>query len=314
MQNILKNTSADDNTVAPWILLLMISGYVVAALFAFTLFSQLLIGVLFGYGLQEIVTLFSNPSATEDARLPLMLMQGVTSLGAFVLAPILFIKFHLKLPLKPFFEIPKQATRPVFMTIVVLFCFMVANSIVIEWNQNINIPEFLSWFEEWAQSKELQLEELTEYLTSFTGIHEYLIAMLVIAVLPAVGEELLFRGLIQNLFQKATGNHHVAIWVAAILFGVMHFQFYGVVPRIFLGALFGYLYYWSGHLSLAMIGHFINNGLTLTLLYFTQLELTDFDPTSMENSPPFYVVSIFFVAGAVLLYLFRNYFSQMKNA
>ncbi|MEQ8471547.1 MAG: CPBP family intramembrane glutamic endopeptidase [Marinoscillum sp.] len=314
MQNILKNTTDDDSTVAPWILLLMICGYVITALFIFNFLSFIVIGAIFGYDLQELINILSNPNASEDARLPLMLTQGITSLGAFVLAPVIFIKLHLKLSLRPFFAAPEQLIRPVFLTIVILFCFMVANSVVIEWNQNINMPGIFSSFEEWAQSKELQLEELTEYLTSFNGIEEYLIAMLVIAVLPAIGEELLFRGLIQNLFRKALGNHHLAIWAAAVLFGVMHFQFYGVVPRIFLGALFGYIYYWSGHLSLAMIGHFVNNGLTLTLLYFTQLEFTDFDPTSTENSPPFYVVSIFFVAGAVLLYLFRNYFSETKNA
>ena len=181
-------------------------------------------------------------------------------------------------------------------------------------NQNIQMPEFLSSFETWAQEKELQLEELTEYLTSFPSTSQFLIALIIIAVIPAVGEELLFRGLIQNLLAKAFQNYHVGIWLSAFLFGVMHFQFYGVVPRILLGALFGYLYYWSGSLSLAMLGHFINNGLTLILLYLSQLEILDFDPTNTETPPPLYVITIFFFGGAALLYLFRNYFQQTKNA
>ena len=195
-----------------------------------------------------------------------------------------------------------------------MLCFMIANSIIIEWNQNIQMPEFLSSFETWAQEKELQLEELTEYLTSFPSTSQFLIALIIIAVIPAVGEELLFRGLIQNLLAKAFQNYHVGIWLSAFLFGVMHFQFYGVVPRILLGALFGYLYYWSGSLSLAMLGHFINNGLTLILLYLSQLEILDFDPTNTETPPPLYVITIFFFGGAALLYLFRNYFQQTKNA
>lgn len=314
MQNILKNATGGDAQGAPWILLMILGGYVVAALFLFTFVSQLLVSVVFGYDLNEMLTALSNPYSSDSAKLPLMIMQGITSLGAFIIIPLFYIRFNLKAPLEPFFILPEKPLRPLFMTLVILFCFMVANSVIIEWNQNLEMPEALHWFESWAQSKETQLEELTEYLTSFSSFSEYLIALFVIAVIPAVGEELLFRGLIQNLFSSALKNHHLAIWVAAILFGVFHFQFYGVVPRILLGALFGYIYYWSNHLSLAMFGHFLNNGLTLTMLYFSQLNITDFDPTSAETAPPFYAIAIFFVAGAVLLYLFRNYFSNAQNA
>ncbi|MFH6985138.1 CPBP family intramembrane glutamic endopeptidase [Marinoscillum luteum] len=311
MQNILKNTDEGDST--PWMLLLILGGYVLAALFLFSFIAQGLIMLLFNYDVQESLGILTNPYGSESAKLPLMIIQAVTSIGAFIVVPLFFIKVNLKGRYAPFFNFPEQALRPILMTVVILFCFMVANSVVIEWNQNVDMPDIFSWFENWAQSKEAQLEKLTEYLTTFSGIHEYLIALVVIALIPAVGEELLFRGLIQNLFGKAFNNPHVAIWLSAIIFGIFHFQFYGVVPRVFLGALFGYLYYWSGYLSLAMVGHFINNGLTLTLLYFSQIKFINYNPAETDSSPPLYVVGIFFLAGAVLLYLFRNLFPE-KNA
>lgn len=313
MQNILKNTTGGEAPGAPWILLLILSGYILAALFLFTFLAQFLVLILFGFDLTQMVTLLSNPYGSGAVKMPLMIIQGVTSLGAFIIAPLVFLRFNLKASIGSFFTLPSTPLRPLFMTLVILICFMVADSIVIEWNQNLKMPEFMRWFEIWAQSKEAQLEELTEYLTSFSNIYEYIIGLLVIAVIPAIGEELLFRGLIQNLFSKALKNPHLAIWVSAILFGVFHMQFYGVIPRILLGALFGYLYYWSGHLSLAMFGHFLNNGLTLTMLYFSQLHLTDFDPTSTESSPPLYAIILFFVAGAALLYLFKNYFLHTED-
>lgn len=314
MQNILRNAKGGQNSMAPWILLLILIGYVIAALFAFTLISQLLVGVVYGYDMAEFARVLMNPSNSEDARGAIMLMQGITSVGMFIATPIFFIYTNLKLNLNDFVTKIESPLRPVFMTMLIMLCFMIANSIIIEWNQSIQLPEFLSWFENWAQEKELQLEELTEYLTSFARFDQFLVALVVIAIIPAVGEELLFRGLIQNLFAKAFSNHHVAIWLSAFIFGVFHFQFYGVIPRILLGALFGYLYYWSGNLTLAILGHFINNGLTLILLYLSQLNILEFDPTDADTSPPAYVILIFFIGGSALLYLFRNYFTRTEDA
>ena len=314
MQNILKNTAGGENSAAPWILLLILTGYIVAAFFAFSILSQFLIVAIYGLDLAELAFILTNPKDAEYARSAIMMMQAITSVGMFIITPLFFLHKNLHLKFNEFLNSPESPLRPAFMTILIMLCFMIANSIVIEWNQSIQMPEFLSWFENWAQEKELQLEELTEYLTSFANIGQFLIALIVIAVIPAVGEELLFRGLIQNLLSKAFSNHHVGIWFAAILFGAMHMQFYGVVPRILLGALFGYLYYWSGSLSVAILGHFINNGLTLILLYLSQLDILDFDPTDAETSPPFYVIAIFLVGGSALLYLFKNYFQQPKDA
>ena len=314
MQNILRNAKGGQNSMAPWILLLILIGYVIAALFAFTLISQLLVGVVYGYDMAEFARVLMNPSNSEDARGAIMLMQGITSVGMFIATPVFFIYTNLKLNLNDFVTKIESPLRPVFMTMLIMLCFMIANSIIIEWNQSIQLPEFLSWFENWAQEKELQLEELTEYLTSFARFDQFLVALVVIAIIPAVGEELLFRGLIQNLFAKAFSNHHVAIWLSAFIFGVFHFQFYGVIPRILLGALFGYLYYWSGNLTLAILGHFINNGLTLILLYLSQLNILEFDPTDADTSPPAYVILIFFIGGSALLYLFRNYFTRTEDA
>lgn len=313
MLNILKNTTGRQSFDNPWVLLLILIAYVVVALIGFSVISQLLIAAIYGYDLSEIAQLLTNPEKSSNARGPIMLMQGITSVGMFVATPVFFIYLNLHLRLKEFLQVPPNALRPVFMTVLIMLCFMISNSIIIEWNQGIDLPQFLNWFEDWAQQKELQLKELTEYLTSFTDPMQFLVGIFVIAIIPAIGEELLFRGLIQNLFQKIFRNHHTAIWLAAFLFGVMHFQFYGVIPRILLGALFGYLYHWSGSLPLAMLGHFINNGLTLILLYLSQLKILDFDPTDANTSPPFYVIIIFFVGGSALLYLFNNYFKTNTN-
>ena len=254
------------------------------------------------------MSVLTPPYQSEDARLPLLIIQGITSVGAFLLLPLFFISRNLNLKISAFFTYPQQLYQPLLMTAFIMLSFMVVNSIFIEWNREIVFPDFMNWFEKYARSKETELEQITTYITSFQNVGQFAFGFFIIAIIPAIGEELLFRGLVQNLFGAALKNVHVAIWITAFIFGAFHMQFYGLVPRMLLGALFGYLYLWSGHLSIAMLGHFINNGFTLILLYLGQQGLVDYDPVSKENTPPFLAILFFLVIGIGLLFLFRNYF------
>src|SRR5690606_4911795 len=146
----------------------------------------------------------------------------------------------------------------------------------------------------------------------FHSAGELMFALVIIAILPAVGEEIVFRGLIQNELLRGTRNVHVAIWVAAILFSTIHFQFYGFVPRLLLGALFGYLYYWSGNLMLAILAHFVNNGVSVVALYLYQQGKFAFDIESQEAAPPqMVIISTILTAG--LLYYFYIYYRDRKT-
>jgi uncharacterized protein len=206
---------------------------------------------------------------------------------------------------------------PVAITFFVVIIFSVVNSIFIEWNAGFHFPEvfpdFLKRFESWAREKEDAAEVATKFLTQFESVSELAIALLVIAVLPAIGEEIVFRGLIQNEMVKATGKIHLSIWLSAALFSAIHIQFFGFVPRLLLGALFGYLYYWSGNLTLAIIAHFVNNGVSVIAMYFYQKGAFEFDLESTESAP-FNVVIISAVLTAGLLYYFYKYFENRKPA
>jgi membrane protease YdiL (CAAX protease family) len=93
---------------------------------------------------------------------------------------------------------------------------------------------------------------------------------LLIAVLPAIGEELMFRGVIQRLLTVQFKNYHWGIWGSAFLFSAIHFQFYGFLPRMLLGALFGYMLVYTGSIVYPMIAHFVNNFASLLLAYLIQ--------------------------------------------
>jgi len=189
-------------------------------------------------------------------------------------------------------------------------CFLIAISPITEWNMNFQFPEFLQEFGTWARVQEDKLMEMTKVLTNFSSPSEFILGLVVVAVLPGIGEELVFRGLIQNELWRGSKNIHVAIWVSAFLFSAIHIQFFGFVPRLLLGALFGYLYYWSGNLLIPMVAHFFHNGFTLTMIYLYNMGSTDINIDS-EESAPVLLVALCGVATFVLLYYFRkNYLPE----
>jgi len=132
----------------------------------------------------------------------------------------------------------------------------------------MHLPEGLSELERIMKELEDAAKETTVNFLSVDSVGGLLINLTVIALLPAIGEELLFRGVLIRLFNEWFKNIHITILVTAFLFSFIHFQFYGFFPRMLLGIIFGYLMYWSGSILLPMIAHFINNGIAVCIFYF----------------------------------------------
>lgn len=251
-----------------------------------------------------LTNIMSDPSFKRQ----IMIMNACVALGAFIIAPLAYLYFYEKKKASVFFNNNKIITIPLFLTVFIVLTFMSVNSIFIEWNANVTLPDFMESFEMWAKEMEQQAQELTVMMTRFENPGDFVLALVIIGLIPAIGEEILFRGLIQNQLYAITKNIHIAIWAAGLLFSIFHFQFYGLVPRMLLGVLFGYLYYWSGNLLIPMLGHFINNGFTLLLLYMYQQEVITYD---IENTTSIPITSIIFslVLGIILVAFFKRYLS-----
>lgn len=302
-----------NDSKGPWLGLLQIVLFCFGGLVVFQVVS--IVPLLLFYDIDLVTLANGMASLNEDPkyRTAMYLSQGVGSLGAFIIAPLFYIRIYQKERIGAFFSHDTRHWQPLIYTVLITLCFMVVNSLFIEWNINVDFPEFMAGFERWAQAKEEQLRLVTDYLTTFSGIGELLIALVVVAVIPGIGEELLFRGLIQTRLQKITGNVHIAIWLSAFAFSAFHLQFYGFVPRLLLGALFGYIFFWSGSLVLAMVAHFFNNGFSLVMLYLYKEELIDYNIDSTE-SVPLESVAFFFIIGAGLTYFFVNFHRNLEKS
>lgn len=263
----------------------------------------------------ELISALEDPTNHPDVKIPFYIIQASSTLIGLIVIPAVYMSQN-QTSIMTFFR-ERVEWVPVAITFFVVIIFSVVNSVFIEWNAGFHFPEFvpdfLRKFESWAREREDTAQAATKFLTQFESVSELAIALVVIAVLPAIGEEIVFRGLIQNEMVKATGKLHLSIWITAALFSAIHIQFFGFIPRLLLGALFGYLYYWSGNLTLAIIAHFVNNGVSVVAMYFYQKGAFEFDIESSESAP-LNVVVISAVLTAGLLYYFYKYFENRKPA
>ena len=292
---------------------------IVILLLAFSGFQAIgpIIGVLltlpfFDFDIMHAIQVLSDPVSYQEAKVPIFIIQGLASVFGFIAIPLIYLRFVVRKPLGMFFNELSLRSFPVFLLTFIVLTFMFVNSIFIEWNANIKLPESMSALEKTLKSLEEAAKVQTEFLTAFDSFGHFFLAFVVIAVIPAIGEELLFRGFVQNLLKSITGNIHIAVWVAGLLFSAFHLQFYGLLPRMLLGVLFGYLYFWSGSLGTAMIAHFINNGFTIIMMYLYQQNITGLDVETEESLPVTFLL-ILFVLFLGLIYFYRNFFLKNKT-
>lgn len=145
------------------------------------------------------------------------------------------------------------------LVMAMLFVSVPVQEAVIYWNYNISLPESMSGFESMSRSLENAAFATLKVMLGDTGIGSLILNLLIIGVAAGFAEELLFRGCFQRLLVTGGVNVHVAIWLVAFVFSALHMQFFGFVPRMLLGAYFGYLLLWSGSIWVPVIAHTLNN-------------------------------------------------------
>ena len=202
----------------------------------------------------------------SDKIIAMEVFQLMAALGGFVFSA-LAISYIIS-P-KPFEYLSIKKTKGYFfimsvISIVVAIPFINFTTIL---NENLTLPDWMSAIEKCIKELEKQQSDIANSFLEKQSFSMYIFNLFVIALIPAVGEELLFRGLIQKALYHRTKNVHIAIWCTGILFSAIHLQFYGFFPRMFMGVLFGYFVAWSGSLWVSMACHFMNNALIITSKY-----------------------------------------------
>ncbi|MEY3644355.1 MAG: hypothetical protein RLZZ207_1050 [Bacteroidota bacterium] len=244
--------------------------------------AVVLIPPIFQISVDELMSLVGGDYSVPNGRMALLFAQGLGSGLGFWLATWGILRYLEKADLGWTKQLSRVNGKNLAWMTAMTVGGMLVNGLLMYWNSHLVLPEFLSGVEQWMRDMEKQLMELTQFLTDFQSIPELLAGILVIGVLAGVGEELFFRGLIQPKMQGYFRSPHWGIWVTAIVFSAIHVQFYGFLPRLFLGALFGYLYHYTGSLFYPILGHILNNTLTLLLVYASNEGLIEMDIQSTD--------------------------------
>lgn len=147
---------------------------------------------------------------------------------------------------------------------LVMVCAIPGINLLADLNNRIVLPECLCSLELFFRQMEEEAALLTKRFMQADNVWVMMINMGLMAVLPALAEEMSFRGVLQQLLG---GRRHVAIWLTAVIFSAIHMQFYGFIPRMLMGALFGYVFVWTGSLWVPIVMHFVNNGMAVLVYY-----------------------------------------------
>lgn len=151
-------------------------------------------------------------------------------------------------------------------------------------------------------------EQITKMVLIFNSFSDFLVKILLVAFLPALSEELFFRAGIQKEMTAGRVNPNLAIILTALIFSAFHLQFDGFLPRFFLGLILGYVYYWSGSLTISIILHFFNNFILLLTAYLNP-ELISSEKEAAMPQIPVYILLISIVS----VFILRAKLIEMKN-
>jgi membrane protease YdiL (CAAX protease family) len=251
---------------------------------------------------------FNNPDMLAVAKFlqfwQVLFLFGIPALLMSLFLKQSFFRFYL-LDKKPEYKAIAFATALVL--VVIPF-----NDWLIRMNESMSLPESWQNLENLLRSAEDRIAKQMEAFLVMDNVKDIFLNILIIAILPALMEELFFRGLIQGLLVKWLKNPHVSIVIAAVFFSAVHMQFYGFLPRLLLGLFLGYLYFWTRNLWTAIFFHFINNFLSLLVAYFVQHSLVNEQKIEEMNQSNFAIIISFAITAALLLFL-ANFYSKRRN-
>lgn len=250
---------------SPFVQMLFLMLFAIGGLIVFAIIGMVLVLLTSGFdGLRAAA--LGNPSHISALKILVVAQQ----IGLF-LAPAILLAVIERKKLTNFYGFNAPKVNWLLLIAVLSICWMPIMGLSMEWNQKMVFPEFLKGIEKWMRTMEDSAAKTTEAILKMNNVGDLLVNLLVIAVTPAICEELIFRGAVQRTIFRIKSNPHVAIWLSAAIFSAIHFQFYGFLPRLLLGAAFGYVYYFTGSIWYAVFAHFLNNAFAVCVAYYLQM-------------------------------------------
>ena len=250
-----------------------------------------------------------------SSRTHLLLSSIFQCVLAFCIPAFLLAKFSSRNPADWLHLKKKPPLKAIIGVIIVYFISLPAMEWLIAWNSNLYLPEFLGSLEELFRKWETSSAESSKILLNTKGLWSVVFGVLVIGFLTGFSEELFFRGGLQGIFIRSSLGKSAAIWMTAIIFSMMHFQFFGFFPRMLMGVFFGYLLVWTHSIWVPVFAHVLNNSIVVITSAITgEISTGIFD---QQNSSIYFgnswSVLVSFILTALFFLKFKNIFSTTAH-
>ena len=239
---------------------------------------QLLVMLAMALGMLLISSIITAPLMLIDAtsRPIILVVQSLTQLLTFLVPVVLMTVIYYRTSMREYYRFNFSGRYWYYALAGAMATLLIipANDWLTTWNGSWNLGRL----GELLRTLQDATEGIVESMMSTDSVLGLLGNLLVVALIPAVCEEVFFRAGIQNLLQKWVKNPHLAIWLTAIIFSLGHGEVFSFMPRFVLGALLGYLYVYGGSLLPNMMAHFVNNTLVVVLYWLVARGVIDIDP------------------------------------
>lgn len=192
-------------------------------------------------------------------RTALLASSTVQCVVAFCLPAWIAAKWASPTP-RRFLGLEQRCEPRAYAGVVIVYILALpAMNQIIAWNADLHFPQWAAGIEKTLRSWEETNGAVAAKILDTKTFGQMLATVSVVGLLTGFSEEVLFRGALQRIFAKSGISATAAVWIAAFIFSAIHFQFFGFVPRLLMGAFFGFTFIWTGSLWPAVLAHAINN-------------------------------------------------------
>jgi uncharacterized protein len=270
----------------PWLRLLLLLILSFTGLLVATVAGVLIMVPFWGMEFLEAV-LGQNGATIMDRINYARLMQILTHFGLFIIPSLAFAWLICTRPFKYLQADKSPKGNILFMSILLMLAALPLVSLLMEINLRLTLPDVLAPVEDWMRRAEEGAGELTKVFLHVDTIQGLLFNLFMIAVIPAIGEEFLFRSILIKNLRSWGASGHLAVWISAVIFSAIHMQFFGFLPRLFLGALLGYMFLWTGNIWVPIVAHFFNNAMAVIMYFLLFNKMTTLDLEQLRTQHAF---------------------------
>lgn len=271
----------------PFLQILTFIGFFFGFFAVYIVALQVISPMVIGMSLEEMQSkVFTNPNLVGYLKIT----QLFYTIVAFFVPAALFAYLWQPYPMQYMGVKRIPSFLQIILALLIMYGCLPAVGWLGEWNQSLPIPENLRALEKTA-------EQLLTVMLKMPTVADLLANLFLVAIIPAIGEEVFFRGVLQRLTTEATRKPWLSVFITAIIFSAIHGDAIAFIPRIALGFIIGAIYLISGSLWLSIFAHVLNNGMQVIWLYLFQHGMVKDDP--MQATPVAWYLSVLCIPVAI---------------